>query len=68
MKFQKIYKINLKYDDKSDPRRKTVDYISTLKVLNDYDEINGLIIPYESDISSNYNLGFIYYNTSVNGI
>ena len=56
MKFQNIYKINLKYDDKSDPRRKTVDYISTLKVLNDYDEINGLIVPYESDISSNYNI------------
>ena len=56
MKFQNIYKINLKYDDKSDPRRKTVNYISTLKVLNDYDEINGLIVPYESDICSNYNI------------
>ncbi|SVD24766.1 uncharacterized protein METZ01_LOCUS377620, partial [marine metagenome] len=32
-----------------------VDYISTLKVLNDYEEINGLIVPYESDFSSNYN-------------
>jgi len=56
MKFQNIYKINLKYDDKSDPRRKAVDYISTLKILNNYGEIDGVIIPYKSDISSNYNI------------
>ena len=56
MQSQKIHKIELKYVDESDPRRKTVDYIATLKVLSNNDEIDGLIIPYKSDISSDYNI------------
>lgn len=55
MSSQQIHKLELEFVSINDPV-KYVDYISTLKGIDEIDELIGILVPYESEKESDYNI------------
>jgi len=55
MSLPQIHNLELKYLENDNPR-KNVDYISTIKNITDTKELVGIVVPYNTEIPSDYNL------------